>query len=756
MRLTTLALVLACLRLASAAVLLAAGEKSPLGWSFSRFSETALDDRGRAAVVGGSAVLFQHTAAGLVHVLGAGDPVLGSTLADVSPPAVSGTCAAFRALLASGGAILRRCGPAIDVIAQAGHPTPDGRVFAGFSPTVAIGGGPAAADTRLAFGALLDDGTSALFVATGGTLLRVAQTGDPSPPGGTFRVLRLLGVASTGTVAFRAVVTAGKDGIFFRRVTDDAPTVLVVAGQDNFTSVGNGTMNDTEQLAFRASRKDRQRGGSRSGVFRADLTAVSHGVQQVVLEDDPTPLGGTFKAFANSLVPAINASGQIAFRATLDGALFSAGVFLAPPGAGDVVKVVAAAEPTSAGSLVQLRDPLLTDDGDVLVRASRTGGQPGLFRWHAGVVDPLAVLGDPTDIGGGFRFPDAGVRGSMDTGLVLGLREGVFVAAGAGSADAVAVLGDNTRVGGTFAGFDQPVAGPGGRVVFGANVQGPAANRALFLARRRSAVPVLVTGKRVVGGGDIADLPDPPAVGPGCLAVRATLERTKAREGIFLLAVPGGRMTAIARAGDASPLGGTFATFGPPALAGCGRVLFVATIDNGHADGGVFLRVGHQIQVIARVGDDTHSRVGGRFVSFDSPVAAGPYVAFHTVLDQSREAIFVARRRKRGALVGTGDAAPGGGRFAAVDSPTFAGRRVVFHGDLAPIGGGLFGAALNGSVPPADVALPLGPVAVLGAAAPGGGTFTALGPPTGNRTGATGFTADLVGATVPRAVLRLE
>ncbi|TMA47422.1 MAG: hypothetical protein E6J83_04815, partial [Deltaproteobacteria bacterium] len=72
-----------------AATIVAAGAPSALGLPFSRFSDPALDDRGRVAFVGGSAVLFQVQGGTLRHVLAAGERgPAGRVVADIGPPAV--------------------------------------------------------------------------------------------------------------------------------------------------------------------------------------------------------------------------------------------------------------------------------------------------------------------------------------------------------------------------------------------------------------------------------------------------------------------------------------------------------------------------------------------------------------------------------------------------------------------------------------------------------------------------------------------
>ena len=277
---------------AAPSVLVAIGDRSPLGLPFSRFSEVALDDRGRAAFVGTSTAVFARTGETLAHLVGAGDVVLGRTVAGVDGPALGGRdCLAFRALFAGGGAaIAERCGGSVGAVAQVGQPAPGGRSFRGFGSDVALGGGG-----WLAFSAVLDDGTTGVFVADpDGSLGEVTRTGALSPAGGAFTSLRVIGVTGAGTVAFRGAVTSGPDGLF--SWDGNALGRIAVVGDASpaggaFTSVGLGTLNDAGVCAFRASISS----GPRAGIFRAVVAAFPT-LGTVALEGDATPLGGTFAA----------------------------------------------------------------------------------------------------------------------------------------------------------------------------------------------------------------------------------------------------------------------------------------------------------------------------------------------------------------------------------------------------------------------------------------------------------------------------
>ena len=744
--------VLLALRAAHAApaTVVRAGDASPLGLPFSSFSYPVVDDRGQVAFVGASAVVFTRSAAGLVHRVGAGDVLQGRVVAGVGAPALgTNGCLAVRAGLGGGGAgILRQCAGAFELIAETGGPTPGGRTFAGFTNDVAIG-----ATGRIAFTGVLDDRSTALFVADApGTFTEVVRTGTASPAGGTFSSLRALGVSSSGRVGFRGLTSDGPDGLF---VWDGAAvSKLVVVGDASpaggaFTAIGLGAMNDAEVWTFRAAVSN----GPRTGVFRASTSAPVPAIASVALDGEPTPVGGTFRQFPTSLVPAINAAGAIAFRALVADADFSAGIFVARPD-GTLRRIVAVGETTDVGVLVRLREITLADDESVIVRASLAGGTSGLFRAASAGVETVAVVGDTTDLGASFRFSDASVRDRAENAVFLGTREGLFTSDEPGATREVARLGDPTPLGGQYTRFDLPAGGPGGRIVFGIGIQGGRVRQALLAARGRRP-PVLVrSGQKIRGGATVVDLFASPldelaraAVGPGAVAFQAGLSGHAGASGIVLWS--GGRLRAIARDGQAAPGGGRYLQFGTPAVGAGDRVAFVARV--GESNTTLFQSAGGGTRALAMWGARTGTRIPGVFRAFDTPAAAGVSVAFRAVLDQSREAVFLARGPCRMALAGTGETAPGGGRFTRFGPPTFAGGKVVFR---ASIFGGPAAMALYRAIPAGPctrIPPALDPVATADASSP----FLDLGPPAGNPRGALVFTADLSGSGPTDTILFL-
>ncbi len=752
---------------APAEVFVATGDRSPAGLPFSRFSEAALDDRARVVFVGASAAIFRRAGTRVAHVVGANDTLDGRTVAGVGPPALAADgCVAFRADFVGGGsAIYRRCAAGTDLLARVGRLGPDGPALLGFGQAIVIGSAG-----RVAFSALLDGGSTALFVADApGALTEVARTGAPAPAGGTFAAFRLVGVSASGRVGFRSAVTAGPDGLF---VWDGgAVRPLAVVGDASpvggrFTALGLASVNDADQWAFRGTVARAGTAGTLNGVFTADATTSVARFTAVALEDDASPLGGRFRNIPTSLVPAINARGTVAFRASVRDGTASAGVFVRSLD-GALATIVAVGDVVADGDdraegarLVRLRDPAIADDGSVLLRASISRGAPGLFVARHGRVTSLAILTDTTDLGVGFRFTDASVRATADDGVFLGLQEGVYVAVARGEVQPLALLGDPTPIDGTYAGFETPAAGVGGRIVFGASVAGGRANEALFTLGRRGPALLLMAGARVPGGGEVEDLFADPldglnrsGVGANGVAFHAALDGTGATTGLFVHS--GHRLKAVARAGERSPAGGRYTSFGTPAVTGR-RVAFVATYAGGSGGAAVFLRTGNQTRVVAAVGRETRTRLGGRFTSFDSPAAGADGVAFRATLDQEGlEGVFLAGGRRLIALVGSGDPRTDGARWRSFGPPTFAGRAVVFRADaVGGVGAGLYQVAIGRGGATPEVAPPaVEQLTIVGEPTPIGGSFLAFGVPTGSRRRLIAFTADLVGAEAASAVL---
>jgi hypothetical protein len=734
--------------LATPVALVSVGDASPLGLPFSRFSDPGLDDRGRVAFVGGSTAIFRRTPTGIARIVGAGDVVLGRTLAGVDRPELAaGDCLAFRAVVVGGGAIImRRCGTELVTLAEVGDTASGGARFTSFGADVLIGSGGG-----VAFTALLEDGATGLYLTLGGRMFtELARTGGPSPAGGLYTSFRPAGVTASGQVGFRGTVTSGPDGLFYW--TGSGLAKLAVVGDStpaggSYTAVGLASMNDEGIWAFRATVS----GDVGGGVFRADTRPSLPLIETVVLRGGATPIGGTFADFPTSLVPSVNAARAVAFRATVARGQESSGVFVASA-SGQVSSMVAVRAKIGAQFVVRLREVTLAEDGGVVVRATLDNGKPGLYLARDGTASPLAQLGDATDLGSGFRFTDPGASEVAGDAVFLGIKEAVFVGTSASDLRPVATLGEATPLRGTYAGVDPPAGGDGGRITFGAAIQEGRAGEALFTVRAKRPRRTVRGGRRIKRAGRLVDLfSDPldgltrPGAGRGGVAFQAGLTGGPAGSGIFLKATTG-PLRAIALDGGRAPGGGRYQSFGTPAVVGPRKVAFVAELTTPGTTA-LVLRAGRRHVLLARSGQDTGTRLGSRFLKFGTAIGGAGGVAFRATLEDRRDGIFFARGGQVTALIAMSDPDPSGGRFRAFGIPAVAGTDVIVQADVASdaTSGGLYRISTSDST--------VTPIALAASPSPAGGTFLAFGTPVGNRQGVIAYTADLLDAPTATTII---
>jgi hypothetical protein len=751
---------------AGPAPILVTGEPSPLGLPFSSFANVALMADGRVAFRGSSTGAFERDAGGITHILAAGSVLSdGRVVAGVSAPALgAGGCTAVRVFLVGGGSrILRRCGGAIDVVAAAGEAAPTSGSFAEFVDGVACDSAG-----HIAFGAVLDDGSFGLFVDFGGVETEAVRTGMAAPSGGTFDDLQLIGVSTNGKVGFLGSVAGGRDGLFIAQ--SDSVQRVVETGEaspvgSTFRTITGASMNDGASFAFRG---DLTEGGT-GGVFRVDTSGPVPVVQAIVLEGASVSGSGvTIRALPSSLTPSINAGGTVAFRATLSGGQGGSAIFVAPPGAA-LQSVVSTRVPTAVGPLVQLRDPVIADDGSLVIPASVTGRGPLLAVMRGGVISPspLARTGETTDLDSGyarFLFSQASVRDSVENAVFFGTQDGIFVAGSDGSPSTVAVVGGvaPAPLGGTFAGFDTPATDMSGVVAFGVDVKDSnVASRAIVVSGPHGLRVAAESSQRVHGGRLVdffvstVDSLTRPDVGPrGQMAFEATLEGGKTPRVLFLRR--GRQLQPVAWAKERAPGGGRFDSFGTPAVLRGGDVAFVGQAGT---ELRMLLRRGSGMRLLARQGSGAPGRLSGRFASFDAPTANDTLVGFRATLEQTgREGIFLASPRALGLLVGSGDPAPSGGTFRAFSSLTLGQAYAAFLGRVSSSQPqpGLYRVRAD-VVPSADA----GPaetqaVALPGAPSPLGGTILDFGSLDANRGDTVAVVVDLAGASARSALFVLD
>ena len=742
-----------------------AGETSPIGWPYSSFREAVVDAAGRVVFAASSSGIFAR-AGGIVQQIGAGDVVAsGQHVAGVGIPALTADgCVVARATFTAGGeGIVRTCGSTPSVLLETGTAAPGGGAIRAFDPRIFVAG----TDTVAAV-ATLEDGTSVLLRLDAGGLAEVARTGAPTPSGGTYAAFRLLGVTTSGMIGFRATVSDGPDGLF--AATETLARAIAVVGQGSpvggdFTSIGGGSLHPSGRLTFRAALSTR-----RSGVFAADTIGVVTILRAVALEGDPLPIeGATIRSFPSSIDPSIDGFGRVAFRALIAGATDPprpSGVFVVWPD-GAVGRIVTVRDVVAGvGTVSRLRDPLIADDGSVLVSAVIAGVGAGLFVARDGALAPLARLGDATDVDLGdsrFRFGAAAVTTSAEGAAFLGERDGIFGTDGAGAVTALAYTGQPSRLGGIMASLGPPVVDASGNVFLGVELQNALFNEVLMVARGAELETFVSPDRRLLGGGGIAEffptnvdaLARPSSAASG-VVFTAALQGAKTSEAVFL-ARSRRQARALVKVGQRAS-GQRITGLGTPAVGGRrNAVALLAEVGQEERRRAVVTTAGG-VAAVAIEGGSTRSRAGGRFGEFGPP-ALGPHGAlFRATIDgTSQEGLFVARGRRIGLIAGSGDLTTTGARLRSFTDPIARQDEVWF---LARVAGSVAPAGLYRAIVPkipgkADAPLAVEPILVPGDPAPStlGGVIVRLDALRVGPGGSISVIADIGGGTTASAIL---
>lgn len=187
----------------------------------------------------------------------------------------------------------------------------------------------------------------------------------------------------------------------------------------------------------------------------------------------------------------------------------------------------------------------------------------------------------------------------------------------------------------------------------------------------------------------------------GDVAFFAKLSRSESDEALFLSRA--GRVLPIARTGQPVSLGGTLTGFGDhpmPALNASGDVASAVTIEGGRATDAVLLRSHNGVSVIAQSGVKSPGIAGGSFFAFGGTALNNANdVAFLATVRRGREtldAIYLERHGQVAKIAAVGDPAPGGGAFTAFGPPALNNKAMVAFGAVVDGGsspGGVFASA---------------------------------------------------------------
>jgi hypothetical protein len=639
-------------------IVAALGDRAPGGGTFLVVTGQSMNSQGQIAFTG--AVVSPNVFGGLYLASGgklkqliadgavatSGDIVFPDT-----PVLNDSGSVAFLDLL-SGGLFLYSNG-AISPLVRAGDPAPGGDTFLQISfPTMNNSG-------QVAFTAFLASGNQGIFLASGGTITKIAVTGDVFPHGGIFdSPFGGPSLNNAGDVAFVAfsngsVLDEGVTIFSGGTLTTVVPAFVPIPSLGAAVFPESASINNAGQIAFIG--QDFSLGTSERAVY----VFSAGNVTRLITPGQNSPDGDVFSGAQGAL---INDSGQVAFISRLfqhNNALYVAsnGQITRIAGQGDsVARQPEFSFPATLG---------LSNQKQVLLFDETFPGGLGLFTAgpHRGDVSLDAHVGQTIGNDGVvLDLPEnASISGNgeavMNADLSHGISSIMVSSQGVTTQLVRASLsgnGDPTPSGGnllgvrsssinnlgqvTFSGFDTLAAGlymvangqltmpvpdsapiPGGTGIFGTissnsiNDHGDIAFLAqafpvpngMFLLSNGQFTTIARAGDPAPGGGAFdLGFPDPrlgPIVSNDGDVVFGDDLNTGSRS-IFLYSK--GTLTKLVGPGDPSPDGSTFVSADAPTINSSGEVAFAGvTVANGN---GAFLISGGAISKVAVTGDTLH------------------------------------------------------------------------------------------------------------------------------------------------------
>lgn len=284
-------------------VLATVGDAAPGGSAFSNFSDPSINDDGDLAFRGdltvGEAVFVRQSGGGIAPAARTSDAAPGGGFFGVFP-AVSDVNAAgdvaFVATVAGGpgGTYRFNAGSStVTVLALVGDATGDGRQFCAFS-SVDLGDSGRAVVHAITQVDCNDTGETprdGIYEQSGASFVSVAQTGDPTPIGGTtYRTFYgVPEVNASDVVGYRAKTdgVVNVTGLFNFAPAGPTTTLLTATGDPApgttgfLRTIAFAHLTDGGRQAFRAR--------LRSGTARAGIFLVGGGSDVVVLDTTPVP-----------------------------------------------------------------------------------------------------------------------------------------------------------------------------------------------------------------------------------------------------------------------------------------------------------------------------------------------------------------------------------------------------------------------------------------------------------------------------------
>lgn len=359
-----------------------------------------------------------------------------------------------------------------------------------------------------AYASMLSGGpdSSAVYLYADGTSTRFAISGDTDPiTGNPYLSVGGPQYGGDGDFFFWADVVPGPEGMV--RVTNGVHSPFLrlagmpvpgVAGAI-FTDVGRPSFGHSGDFAFASSIS------LNSFSFRGVFRSIDGVITTMALNGDPAPGtdGGVFRL--DPLIPVLEKSGAVLFRAAILVGIVDRGLFRASESA--TVPVLRSGEPapgTGGATFTSFRDPVINSKGDFVFAASLSGGSSGwgIFRSRQDGVEAVVLAGDAVPGTGGGRFGSIpwGQPAFDDSGAVVFRADlvdgtsssGIFATFG-GSAYPIALVGDAAPgvPGAAFTSFNSPTVGAFGRIGLVAGLDSAHHPQALYLPEPEASTPLV-------------------------------------------------------------------------------------------------------------------------------------------------------------------------------------------------------------------------------------------------------------------------
>jgi hypothetical protein len=350
----------------------------------------------------------------------------------------------------------------------------------------------------------------------------------------------------------------------------------------------------------------------------------------------PAPDGSTY-VLDTVMVPVLNNSGQIAFRAILSGMSSGTGIIAGAPGALEIVAKTGTAAP-SGGNYNSLSDPVFNSNGQVAFTGSTSVN--GQFARTLGFpATTAALVGTPTPATGNYATLNAHPVVNASGQVAFLARTSfddfaIFAGTPGTTLTTVALQGSPAPAGGNYSQLSNPAINSAGKVLFGASLTGGSAGSGLFFGTPGTTLTtVALNNSTTPAGGVFGPFSGPPAVNSAGQVAFVSNRNGDFNSALFA-GTPGTTLTSVAVMGDAAPAGGNYSAMFTPALNVAGNVAFLANLTGGSSTRGIFVGTpGQPLQTIALQGSPAPNGGGATYSGIGNPsLNASGQVAFTSIL----------------------------------------------------------------------------------------------------------------------------